>query len=531
MEQTQADSVSQLTRSDSPTNSPPPRKAPRKWLIPLAFPVVVGIIFGCCLRLASDLPVSSDGAANVLQAWAMLHGNVLLSGWRLSDVSFYVTELPEYMVVTAARGLRPDVVQICAAITYTLCTLLAVLVAKGGATGREGAVRVALAAGIALAPLASDQRTLLTSPDHTGTAVPILLLLLLLGRESLRSRMPVIAFIVLSAAVLSDQLTLVIGVAPLLVVWLLRRRLGSSVPGGRLERLLAVAACASALAGWGAAQVIKAVGGWRTAAIPATFVGFGSLAKNFRAAVQGLLTLFSVRFTPHLGWHTVLAVCCLTGLIFVLAAVLLGVRGIRAGTDLAASIMTAAIIADFAAYVLFIPAPQQNYREIDVIVPLGAALAGRMLTGPLIRMRRQWLIAVALAGYAIALASGLAQTAHPQANTGLGHWLTEHGLTSGIAEYWAADSLIADTGGAVQMAAVEPRGKRLYPNLWEVDTRWFNAGSSYADFMILSPPSGSDPHPVTEPEAVAALGAPWHVYSYGRYKIMVWQKNLLQIIR
>lgn len=388
-----------------------------------------------------------------------------------------------------------------------------------------------LSAGIALAPLASDQRTMLTSPDHTGTAVPILLLLLLLGRESLRNRMPVIAFIVLSAAILSDQLTLVIGVAPLLVVWLLRRTLGNPVSRGRLGRWLVVAACASALVGWGATQVIKAVGGWRTAAIPATFVGFGSLAKNSREAVQGLLTLFSIRFTSHLGWHTILAVCCLSGLIFVLAAVLLGIRGIWAGDDLVADIMTAAIVTDFAAYVLFIPAPQQNYREIDVIVPLGAALAGRMLAGPLIRMRKQWLIAIALTGYAVTLGSGLPQSAHPQANIGLGHWLTEHGLTSGIAEYWAADSLIADSGGAVHMAAVQLQGKRLYPNLWEADTRWFNASARYADFMVLSPPSGSDPRPVTEPEAVAALGAPWHVYSYERYKIMVWRKNLLQLIR
>ena len=49
--------------------------------------------------------------------------------------------------------------------------------------------------------------------------------------------------------------------------------------------------------------------------------------------------------------------------------------------------------------------------------------------------------------------------------------------------------------------------------------------------MVLSPPSGSDPHPVTEREAVTALGAPWRVYSYQRYMIMVWHKNLLLIIR
>ena len=156
----------------------------------------------------------------------MLHGNILLSGWRLSDVSFYATELPEYMVVAAVRGLRPDVVQICAAITYTLCTLLVALVAKGRATGREGAARAACRRD-STGTAGGDQRTLLTNPDHTGTAVPILLLLLMLGGTSLRNRMPVIAFVVLSAGVLSDQITLSSRVAPLLAVWLSRAGQGA----------------------------------------------------------------------------------------------------------------------------------------------------------------------------------------------------------------------------------------------------------------------------------------------------------------
>jgi hypothetical protein len=50
-------------------------------------------------------PVNADGAGNALQAWDLLHGNVLLRGWSLSDVSFYTTELPEYMLVELARGL------------------------------------------------------------------------------------------------------------------------------------------------------------------------------------------------------------------------------------------------------------------------------------------------------------------------------------------------------------------------------------------------------------------------------------------
>ena len=54
----------------------------------------------------------------------MLHGNVLLRGWTVSDVSFCITELPEYLVLDMVRGPGPDVVHVASAFTYTLLVLL-----------------------------------------------------------------------------------------------------------------------------------------------------------------------------------------------------------------------------------------------------------------------------------------------------------------------------------------------------------------------------------------------------------------------
>jgi hypothetical protein len=502
-----------------------------KCLAPSVILVALGGFFICCFLIAGSVPTDSDGAANVLQAWAMLHGNLLLRGWQLSDVSFYMTELPEYMLVVAVRGVQPDVVQICAALTYTLCLLLVVLVAKGNATGREGAVRVAMSAGIALAPLAIDKSTLLTNPDHTGSAVPILLMLLLLQSPSLRYRKLAITVVVLSVALISDQLTFVIGVAPLLIVCLLRSRFRIMNQEYRQERLLVAAACASAVIGLSVPRIIKAVGGWATSGIPATFVGFGSLWGNFVGAVQGLLILFGVQFPSHLGLQTGFAVIRLTGLILVAAAVLLGIRSIRPSGDLVQGFLTAAIIIDFAAYVIFIPDPMANFREIDTIVLLGAALAGRMLAGPLVRMRLQWAIAAVLACYAITLAWDLAQPTRPVVNFSLGNFLSEHSLKDGIAGYWAADPITVDTGGAVQMAAVQLNGRQVSPYLWETNMSAFNPVTHYANFLLINPRSGTDPHPITEREAVDAFGSPSHVYRYQDYIIIVWHMNLLKMIQ
>jgi hypothetical protein len=67
-----------------------------RWVWPAGYAAAAALFFLCCLRLAGTQPVTSDPASIALQAWNMLHGNWLLTGWSLADVTFYTTELPEY---------------------------------------------------------------------------------------------------------------------------------------------------------------------------------------------------------------------------------------------------------------------------------------------------------------------------------------------------------------------------------------------------------------------------------------------------
>ena len=53
----------------------------------------------------------------------MLHGNWLLKGWTLTDVSFYTTELPQYLLVDLVTGLNGNVIHVAAGMTYALALL------------------------------------------------------------------------------------------------------------------------------------------------------------------------------------------------------------------------------------------------------------------------------------------------------------------------------------------------------------------------------------------------------------------------
>ena len=176
--------------TEVPALTPRPARTPAAAIAVWAGLVALAaaVLFFCYWRQSQAVPLSSDGSSNVLQAWAMLHGNLLLHNWWVSDVSFYTTELPQYMLIEALAGLGPWVVHAAAAMTYTLLVLLAALLAKGRSRGAAGWARALLAAGLMLSPQLGATSILLLSPDHTGTAVPLLVIWLLIDRA--RPRWP-----------------------------------------------------------------------------------------------------------------------------------------------------------------------------------------------------------------------------------------------------------------------------------------------------------------------------------------------------
>jgi len=182
------------------------RRHPRlAWAAGLA---IAALVLSCCyLREAQTYQLNADPAAQALQAWQMWHGNPLLRGWWLGDVNFYTVELPLNVIIEMVIGLRSDVVHVGAALVYMAVVLLTALLARGGARGREGVVRALLGAGIMLAPsLVYGTRVLMQGPDHMGTMIPILLMLLVLDRAPERWWVPLAVGAMLTWAQVSDPL-------------------------------------------------------------------------------------------------------------------------------------------------------------------------------------------------------------------------------------------------------------------------------------------------------------------------------------
>ena len=540
------------------------RRARAAWRPAVAVLAVAGL-FTLYWRQSESVALSSDGASIVLQARAVLHGNLLLHNWRVADVTFYTTELPQYALIEYVLGLGAWVVHLGAAMTYTLLVLLAALLARGGRPppnpprsrggfspprtplARTPLARALLAAGIMIAPQLSATQILLLSPDHTGTAVPVLVTWLVIDRvtpdrwKAARWLVPLAVFVLMTWTMIGDSIVLLTCIAPLVLVVLIRSCPGLIRRGERpasrwYELSLAGAAAVAGGLGWAAPRVISALGGYRQAPVESDTT-VAALHHQAWVTFQAVLELFGANvYDARPGIEAVFVWLHLVGAILVICALILALGRLYRFQDLVVSVFAVAIVINVGTYMFSSHALDiLGAREIAAVLPLGAVLAGRVLAEPLLNMVQAagraeiWLLSalgvVVAAGYLGTLAYGAAQPPAPPANQPLASWLVAHGLTDGLAGYWEANSTTLASGGRVQVSGVTvaPDGK-LVPYEWETDDTDYNPSLHDATFVVAGGPA---PLPWVQSAALRTFGRPERIYRHDGYTIMVWDANLL----
>ena len=507
---------------------------PRRLAWPGVFAAAGLALFAAYLRQAQTVPVNSDGGSFALQAWDILHGNVLLRGWTTADLTFYTTELPQYALVELAHGLNADVVHIAGAMSYTLLVLGAALLARGQATGREGAVRMLIAGGIMLAPsLGTGTATLLSSSDHTGTQVPLLVIWLILDRARPRWWVPVLVAVLLAWVQVGDPLVLYEGVVPLVLVCAIRmyRRRGS-LRENWYELALAGGAIVSAGAASLALKLIHQLGGFVVRPPSTALAHIGHLPSNVWVAVQSVLVLFGADFSGERnGAHIGIALVHLAGV--VLAAWAAGRALRRFGTqDLVVQVLTVTLIVMLAAYVLRgNPNVAGSAHEIAGVLPIGAVLAGRLLAGTLARGRLLIpALALVLACYAGIEVHNTVQQRPSDPNAQVAAWLQAHHLSYGLGDYWNASAITLDSGNQVQVRYVSRVGDKLMVRPWETKNSWFDPAQHDATFLVTPGPANvCSPGTPAGWQAVAraTFGPPSATYHVDGFFVLVWDENLL----
>ena len=523
-------------------------------------------LWAAYVRLSQSFPTNSDGAGNALQAWQMLHGNPLLRGWVLSDVSFYTTELPQYMLVELATGLNGNVVHVAAGMTYALALVAAAALATGRARGWAAVIGACIAAGIMLDPQGGDGIVvLLSSPDHIGTSVPIMLAWLILDRTRPGWAAAAAASLVLGLAGVADSLVTYAAVVPLVLVVVIR--LGHalltdrSMPRRgilgerRYEIGLAVGAVVATIAARAALRLIAALGGFSSPAPVSSVASIHHiLTHNLPVVGHGLLMLFGADFLDYpVGAVLVLH---LVSVLVVVVAVAVTAWHFLAEPDLVAQLLLAGIVVNLAVFIVstnvsWLP----TMREVDVVLPFSAALAGRQLgprlAGALARPAQPArlpgrasglsrsaaaIVVVALglvgAGYAAGLVRQLTRPISVSSEQQLANWLAARHLDNGLAGYWQSTVVTLESQGNVRVRMVNidygTDPQKLVKFVREDWAGWYNPATNTANFVVTAPGTDSLPGFDGGAAAIATFGRPTSTYHFDGYTIMVWpHANLL----
>jgi len=515
------------------------RVSARRLLATAAVALAVALLFLAYLRVSRTYPENSDESNDLLMAWDMLHGNVLLHGWYLSDVSFITTELPQYAVLVWLFGLHTDTAHIAAAMTYTLVVIFSVLLARGRVPRREARLRMLLTAGLMFAPqLGVGVFVLLLSLGHIGTAVPLLLTWLVIDRCPPRPWVPVLVGLLLTWVLIADPLVLLVGVVPLVAVCALRvsrdlaRRQDTSLQAALRARWYELSLAVAAIAAQGLASLAGRLLHAYIHPLAYQLAPVHTWARHAWVTGKGLLVLFGAKpGGPPAAMA--FALLHLAGVALVAWAVLRVARRFLSWPDMISQILLGAMVLNVVAYVpsTLANATDLNAREFAVVLPFGAVLAGRTLAASLqAGLRRRPRAVALLAGallacYAAGLGYAAAQPSVPPMNARLARFLAAHHLTSGIGGYWLSSVVTVGSDGAVTIRAVASLPLAPYP--WEAKSSWYDPGPNRANFLVTSNAPGFFNHWQPKPAAQAALGRPVRTYHVGRYTVYVYDKNLL----
>ncbi len=347
------------------------------------------VLLAAYARLSQTYTLNSDSANILLMGSDLLHGNLLLHSWYMSDVSFYPTELPQYALLESFLGLRAETAHIAAGMTYTVVLLFAVMLARAGSSGRRRLIRTLIAAGIMLAPqLGLGVFAMDLSVGHIGTAAPLLLIWLLLDRterSAARWYVPVLIAVLLAWVQVADPIVYVVGIGPLGIACALRVIRGWLKAEGSWWRrltaqwwylLLGAASVAAAGLAWIANNVLSALGGYTVNRLPFYLTPWSDLHYNWPAGWK-VLEVFGANYTGLSGIPLVLAFLHMASVALVVCA-LARVAWRFFTVSLVDEILAVGIVLNIVLYLLT-NASDEAAHEVAIIVPFGAALAARVL--------------------------------------------------------------------------------------------------------------------------------------------------------
>jgi hypothetical protein len=501
------------------------RRDARRWWAAAAWAGGGLALFAFFLRISLGSRVDSDGANNALQAWDLLHGHILLHGWMIGDATFYFFELPLIGIVELLLGMGNLALHVASALTYLIVAACAVALAVTDSRGPARAARCAVVVTVLAAPLlnTSSVPLLLEEPDHIGTSAFLLASFLLIDRVPGRRFTAPLLCLILCAGQLSDLTVRYVAVPAVLLVCgyrvLAARRLRSS------ETALAVATAVSVPLESLLRAAMLHLGAYFMVAPTAQLSPVRRWPDNAAVTWLDVRILFGAVGAPDTrlgGIGAAFGLVCLLAAVFGLGRTVWTWRA----APRAEQLLCVAIVFNIGVLLISVIATPTHSREIAAVLPCGAVLAARACVPARMARVPQAFLAVAATALAalVPLAAAANQPSMRPATVPLAAWLEAHGLTYGIAGYWDASVVTAQSGDRVKIRAVDIiENPKIFVPGWEANALWYNP-SRYDATFVVADHNGRDSAAAFERH----FGKPLATYQVASWFVLIYRTNLLQ---
>ncbi|HEY6787090.1 MAG TPA: hypothetical protein VI365_07240 [Trebonia sp.] len=532
----------------------PPGWRARRWRGVAGWACAGLALYAVYLQISLGGRVDSDGANSALQAWDLIHGDLLLHGWLIGDATYYSFELPINGITQLIFGLGPLAAHVASALVYFIVTACAVALAVAGSRGGPARVaRSAVTVTVLAAPLLTmlTVSTLIEEPDHPGTSVFILIPALLVDRlpgsplqRPARWWVAPVVCLILAAGELGDATVTYVAVPAIALACAYR------VLAGRRWRSADAAVLLAAIVSVPLEMLVRALmtrlGGYHMVA-PRT-----QLAPPIQwpGHVGVVWLVLRYLYGAVAGPGTMLgAAGAALGLICLLAAIAgLGkVAWTWRRVTRAEQVIAVAIVVNLGIYLVSRMPMADGAREIAAVLPCGAVLAARALVPSQLDRRARALTAVALSGL-IALFPLAVAASRPHIGPATGPapgdpgneqtapltaWLEGHGITYGVSGYWDSSIVTLQSGGRVAIRTIDlgpkPDGHGLhaYVRPWETNALWYDPARHDARWAIAD--VGHGKYTVHTYETL--FGQPEAMYRIDSWVALEYRANLLSEIQ
>ena len=483
------------------------------------------------------VPLNSDHANQVLQAADILSGNFFLKGWNLTGVSFYLSEIPFYILGSAIAGIDTYAYHIAAAVMIICLSFLGYMLAfKNHRTASIQKLLLYLA--ITGFPTLNWLGYL---RGHCAIFIYFCLLLLILDRI-LKDENPHpalwISFGLLTACgCMSDMQLLIIGILPIILfcgINLLQNQPKFSTK--RCIWLAGIAVCGTGL-GMLLDSLLMKLGGINKNSFLDTrkFLDIDSLREKFLLLGKGILNVFRADL-PDGQWsiHNILTVGIATLVLMLMLyfIILILLRYLKQGEGDPVSIVCTLSVTVMCIICFFtdIYTSEDSARYISYLPFAAAILICRSLEPKLTEFRPlPCLISFLAAGACLFIWPTFERIQTPQDR--LAGILAKNGLTDGYADFWNASHTTVASGNTVRVRAIRGQvpelGKPDYMEMqnWFCKTEWYL--SIPHNFIVFD---GSGYLHVSEDVVTMLLGEPEQILESDGYRIYIYDRDLTKEI-